>query len=172
MTVNKRVQYTHGRADKDPLSLFSPLRGEKIQLPLQVRGAKFPHRSHGEIRFCVNATPGRGYNPSVRILHEGAKNRPQPPVLKILSPCSSRAQSKNSVLKSKDNPSVFCPIGAKSGSPVQGEPSHWLNERDFLFTAHSFRFLLSGGRIFGTITPKITDVSIPEIIRGIIFPKT
>ena len=139
MTVNKRVQYTHGRADKDPLSLFSPLRGEKIQLPLQVRGAK---------------------------------NRPQPPVLKILSPCSSRAQNKNPVLKSKDNPSVFCSIGAKSGSPVQGVPRHWLNERDFLFTAHSFRFLLSGGRIFGTITPKITDVSMPEIIRGIIFPKT
>ena len=40
MAANKRGQYTHSKADKDPLSLLLPRSGNKIQLPLQVMGAK------------------------------------------------------------------------------------------------------------------------------------
>ena len=76
------TQYTHGRAEKDPLSHLSPRSGGKCQLPLQVRGAEWvpqssPRWEPRAERLGGNAVPCRGYNPSVTPLK--AKRRASSP---------------------------------------------------------------------------------------------
>ena len=53
MAANKRSQYTHSKADKDPLSLLLPQSGNKIQLPFNKERSSVIYRGKGGNAACV-----------------------------------------------------------------------------------------------------------------------